>query len=69
MLCGLEAESDVCPGDQYDLAGEVFSHERYGACPLFAQELEEGSFSHGVSCVEGRNRGPGDSPFYTGPID
>ena len=48
MFRSLEAESDVGPSDQHDLAGEVFSYEGYRMRPLFAQELEEGALGHGV---------------------
>ena len=48
---GFEAESDVCPSDQHDLAGEVFGHEGYWTSPLFAQELEEGVLGHRASRV------------------
>jgi len=46
MFGGFETKSDVRPSDQYDLAGEVFSHERHGVCPLFSQESEEGVSGH-----------------------
>jgi hypothetical protein len=48
---GFEAESDVCPSDQHDLAGEVFGHEGYWTSPLFSQELEEGVLGHRALCV------------------
>ena len=51
VLGGFEAESDICPSNQHNFAGEVFGHEGYGARPLFEQELEEGSLGHRVLFV------------------
>lgn len=48
MFRGLETESDVCPSDQHDLAGEVSSHEGHRMSILFAQELEETVLGHGA---------------------
>ena len=47
MFRGFEAESDICPSDQHDLSGEVFSYEGYGTSPLFSQGSEEGVLGHG----------------------
>jgi hypothetical protein len=60
-----EAESGVCPCNQHDLTGEVFSHEGHGGSPLFSQELEKGVLGHGAVCVLQGALEPGGTLFYT----
>ena len=51
MFRCFKTKAGVPPSDQHDLSSKIFPHERYGASPLFPQELEEGVLGHGVLCV------------------